>query len=153
VADSAGTADRSTTANRFFARWGVASVFLAASSAPVRAVIPLVAGMMDMPQFKIPRSPIGRLGGAVGALLAGRRPVRRAAVSRYLLDKVPWWAALAIVAAAALVAYTCRGCASQHQRSAAQGADTNASSRAHSPRYRRVRSFSRQIRPSPRPVP
>jgi len=33
----------------FFARWGVASVFLGRFFGPVRAVIPLAAGMMEMP--------------------------------------------------------------------------------------------------------
>lgn len=34
----------------FFEKWGVASVFLGRFFGPVRAVIPLVAGMMDMPR-------------------------------------------------------------------------------------------------------
>jgi membrane protein DedA with SNARE-associated domain len=33
----------------FFERWGIASVFLGRFFGPVRAVIPLVAGIMDMP--------------------------------------------------------------------------------------------------------
>ena len=51
--------------HRFFARWGVASVFLGRFLGPVRAVIPLVAGMMDCPaQVQI----ANWLGRAVGAL-------------------------------------------------------------------------------------
>ncbi|HUO92824.1 MAG TPA: DedA family protein [Rhizomicrobium sp.] len=34
---------------RFFERWGVASVFIGRFFGPVRAVIPLVAGIMEMP--------------------------------------------------------------------------------------------------------
>jgi membrane protein DedA with SNARE-associated domain len=33
----------------FFARWGVLSVFLGRFMGPLRAVVPLVAGMMEMP--------------------------------------------------------------------------------------------------------
>lgn len=36
--------------HRFFERWGAASVFLGRFLGPVRATIPLVAGMMDMPR-------------------------------------------------------------------------------------------------------
>ncbi|MBL8838737.1 MAG: DedA family protein [Alphaproteobacteria bacterium] len=39
-------------AHSFFHRWGVASVFLGRFLGPVRAVIPLVAGMMDMPRMR-----------------------------------------------------------------------------------------------------
>ncbi|MSP88648.1 MAG: DedA family protein [Alphaproteobacteria bacterium] len=37
--------------HRFFARWGAASVFLGRFLGPVRATIPLIAGMMDMPRI------------------------------------------------------------------------------------------------------
>ncbi|MBM3572524.1 MAG: DedA family protein [Alphaproteobacteria bacterium] len=36
----------------FFERWGIASVFLGRFFGPLRAVIPLVAGSMDMPRAK-----------------------------------------------------------------------------------------------------
>ncbi len=36
----------------FFARWGILSVFLGRFLGPVRAVIPVIAGMMDMPTVK-----------------------------------------------------------------------------------------------------
>lgn len=36
--------------HRFFERWGAASVFLGRFLGPVRATIPLIAGMMDMPR-------------------------------------------------------------------------------------------------------
>lgn len=36
--------------HRFFARWGVLSVFLGRFFGPLRAVVPLVAGVMEMPQ-------------------------------------------------------------------------------------------------------
>lgn len=36
--------------HRFFERWGTASVFFGRFLGPVRATIPLVAGMMDMPR-------------------------------------------------------------------------------------------------------
>lgn len=39
-------------AHSFFNRWGVASVFLGRFFGPIRAVIPLVAGMMDMPPMR-----------------------------------------------------------------------------------------------------
>jgi membrane protein DedA with SNARE-associated domain len=37
---------------RFFARWGVLSVFVGRFLGPLRAVVPLVAGMMRMPEMK-----------------------------------------------------------------------------------------------------
>lgn len=36
---------------RFFARWGVASVFIGRFLGPLRAVVPLVAGILKMPQL------------------------------------------------------------------------------------------------------
>jgi membrane protein DedA with SNARE-associated domain len=36
--------------HRFFLRWGVLSVFLGRFFGPLRAAVPIVAGMMDMPQ-------------------------------------------------------------------------------------------------------
>jgi membrane protein DedA with SNARE-associated domain len=89
--------------HRFFARWGVASVFLGRFLGPVRAVIPLIAGMMDMPKLKFQIA--NWSSAALWApywLCVGLFGERLFAV---LLDKVPWWTALAIVAAAALVAY------------------------------------------------
>ncbi len=38
--------------HRFFAKWGVLSVFIGRFFGPLRAVIPIVAGMMDMPHIK-----------------------------------------------------------------------------------------------------
>ncbi len=38
--------------HRFFERWGVLSVFIGRFFGPLRAVIPVVAGIMDMPQLK-----------------------------------------------------------------------------------------------------
>jgi membrane protein DedA with SNARE-associated domain len=37
---------------RFFARWGVLSVFIGRFFGPLRAVVPIVAGMLDMTQWK-----------------------------------------------------------------------------------------------------
>ncbi|MGH7005094.1 MAG: DedA family protein, partial [Alphaproteobacteria bacterium] len=37
---------------RFFARWGVLSVFVGRFLGPLRAVVPLIAGMMRMPQLQ-----------------------------------------------------------------------------------------------------
>ena len=37
---------------RFFHRWGVLAVFIGRFFGPLRAVVPVVAGMMDMPQLK-----------------------------------------------------------------------------------------------------
>ncbi len=37
---------------RFFARWGVLSVFIGRFFGPLRAVVPIVAGMMNMAQWK-----------------------------------------------------------------------------------------------------
>src|SRR5882724_12880676 len=83
--------------HRFFARWGMASVFLGRFLGPIRAVIPLVAGMMDMPRlrFQIANWTSAALWApywlCVG--LFGER------LFSTLLDKVPWWAAVGIVAA------------------------------------------------------
>jgi membrane protein DedA with SNARE-associated domain len=38
--------------HRFFRRWGVLAVFIGRFFGPLRAVVPVVAGMMDMPQLK-----------------------------------------------------------------------------------------------------
>jgi len=38
--------------HRFFRRWGVLAVFIGRFFGPLRAVVPVVAGMMDMPQPK-----------------------------------------------------------------------------------------------------
>jgi membrane protein DedA with SNARE-associated domain len=37
---------------RFFRRWGVLAVFIGRFFGPLRAVVPVVAGMMDMPQAR-----------------------------------------------------------------------------------------------------
>lgn len=37
---------------RFFARWGVLSIFIGRFLGPLRAVVPLVAGILKMPQLK-----------------------------------------------------------------------------------------------------
>jgi membrane protein DedA with SNARE-associated domain len=38
--------------HRFFRRWGVMAVFIGRFFGPLRAVVPVIAGMMDMPQRK-----------------------------------------------------------------------------------------------------
>ena len=38
--------------HRFFQRWGVLAVFIGRFFGPLRAVVPVVAGMMDMPQAR-----------------------------------------------------------------------------------------------------
>jgi membrane protein DedA with SNARE-associated domain len=38
--------------HRFFIRWGVLSVFIGRFFGPLRAVVPIVAGMMEMPQTR-----------------------------------------------------------------------------------------------------
>ena len=89
--------------HKFFERWGVASVFLGRFFGPVRAVIPLIAGMMDMPKLKFQIA--NWTSAALWApywLCVGLFGERLFA---FLLERVPWWAALAIVVALALVAY------------------------------------------------
>jgi membrane protein DedA with SNARE-associated domain len=44
---------------RFFLRWGVLSVFLGRFFGPLRAVVPIVAGMMDMPQTRFQLANVG----------------------------------------------------------------------------------------------
>ena len=45
--------------HRFFLRWGVLSVFLGRFFGPLRAVVPLVAGMMEMPQTRFQFANVG----------------------------------------------------------------------------------------------
>ena len=45
--------------HRFFFRWGVLSVFLGRFFGPLRAVVPLVAGMMEMPQARFQLANVG----------------------------------------------------------------------------------------------
>lgn len=45
--------------HRFFARWGVLSVIIGRFLGPLRAVVPVVAGIMDMPQWKFQLANIG----------------------------------------------------------------------------------------------
>lgn len=49
--------------HRFFRRWGVLAVFIGRFFGPLRAVVPVVAGMMDMPQFRF------QLANAVSAIV------------------------------------------------------------------------------------
>src|SRR5262249_28112492 len=89
--------------HRFFERWGVASVFLGRFFGPIRAAIPLIAGMMDMPRLKFQIA--NWTSAALWApywLCVGLFGER---LFSFLLERVPWWAAVAIVVAVALVAY------------------------------------------------
>lgn len=45
--------------HRFFLRWGVLSVCLGRFFGPLRAVVPLVAGMMEMPQTRFQLANVG----------------------------------------------------------------------------------------------
>jgi membrane protein DedA with SNARE-associated domain len=45
--------------HRFFLRWGVLSVFLGRFFGPLRAIVPLVAGMMEMPQRRFQLANVG----------------------------------------------------------------------------------------------
>ncbi len=106
--------------HKFFERWGIASVFLGRFLGPVRAVIPVIAGMMDMPRMKFQVA--NWTSAAIWApywLAVGLFGER---LFSYLLDKVPWWAAVGIVAAVALVAYLVW--TRMEKRGAAHGTDT-----------------------------
>jgi membrane protein DedA with SNARE-associated domain len=45
--------------HRFFLRWGVLSVFLGRFFGPLRAAVPLVAGMLEMPQGRFQLANVG----------------------------------------------------------------------------------------------
>lgn len=45
--------------HRFFARWGILAVFIGRFFGPLRAVVPIVAGMMDMPHLKFQLANVG----------------------------------------------------------------------------------------------
>lgn len=45
--------------HRFFVRWGVLSVFLGRFFGPLRAIVPIVAGMMEMPQTRFQLANVG----------------------------------------------------------------------------------------------
>ena len=45
--------------HRFFLRWGVLSVFLGRFFGPLRAIVPLIAGAMQMPQAKFQIANVG----------------------------------------------------------------------------------------------
>lgn len=47
------------TGHRFFLRWGVLSVCMGRFFGPLRAVVPLVAGMMAMPQMRFQLANVG----------------------------------------------------------------------------------------------
>jgi membrane protein DedA with SNARE-associated domain len=89
--------------HRFFGRWGVASVFLGRFFGPVRAVIPLIAGMMDMPpvRFQVANWTSAAIWAPywLGVGLFGER------LFSYLLETVPWWAAAGIVVALVLAVW------------------------------------------------
>lgn len=91
------------SAQLFFRRWGAASVFLGRFLGPVRAGIPLVAGMMDMKPaaFQIANwtsaaiwAPYWLGVGVVGDVAFA-----------WLRDRVPLWAAVAIAVALCAAAW------------------------------------------------
>ena len=45
--------------HRFFLRWGVLSVFIGRFFGPLRAIVPIVAGMMEMPQMRFQLANVG----------------------------------------------------------------------------------------------
>ena len=45
--------------HRFFMRWGVLSVLIGRFFGPLRAVVPIVAGMMEMPQMRFQLANVG----------------------------------------------------------------------------------------------
>lgn len=90
-------------AHSFFNRWGVASVFLGRFLGPVRAVIPLVAGMMDMPRLRF------QIANWASALLWAPYwlgvGIFGDLAYTYLKQYVSGWGALAIIAGAILAGW------------------------------------------------
>lgn len=66
--------------HRFFRRWGVLAVLIGRFFGPLRAVVPVVAGMMDMPQLKF------QIANVVSAILWLPALMFPGAIAGYFLD-------------------------------------------------------------------
>jgi membrane protein DedA with SNARE-associated domain len=78
--------------HRFFRRWGVLAVFIGRFFGPLRAVVPVVAGMMDMPQLKF------QIANVVSAIVWLPALVFPGAIAGYLFnDRFPEFADQAFV--------------------------------------------------------
>jgi membrane protein DedA with SNARE-associated domain len=76
---------------RFFLRWGVLSVFLGRFFGPLRAVVPLVAGMMGMPQGRF------QVANVVSAIVWLPLLMLPGAVAANLFEEVPHFGERAFV--------------------------------------------------------
>jgi membrane protein DedA with SNARE-associated domain len=78
--------------HRFFRRWGVLAVFIGRFFGPLRAVVPVVAGIMDMPQLKF------QIANVVSAIVWLPALMLPGAVAGYLFnDHLPGFADQAFV--------------------------------------------------------